>query len=234
MSVELIELAAGALEELTDEVVFVGAAAVAYWLSVSESEYGRPRVTVDADVVSEITTKAAYYRFGDRLRAKGFSEVADSNVICRWLHKESRLIIDVMPSSDRVLGFGGGWQARSIPCAARVKLQTGAEIRIATAEYLLAMKLEAYRDRGRGDVLASHDFEDVILLIASRKQLLTEVSSASEGLRRFVAENLRTILESPRLDYAIEGALVAVDDPRTVAREIVRPRFESLSVVDSD
>lgn len=112
MSVELLEMAANSLDELTGEVVFVGAAAVAFWLA--DSEYGRPRVTIDADVVSEISTKAAYYRFGERLREKGFSEVADSNVICRWRHTESRLVIDVMPSSESVLGFGGGWQSESI------------------------------------------------------------------------------------------------------------------------
>lgn len=227
MSVELLEMAANSLAELTDEVVFVGAAAVAYWLS--DSEYGRPRVTIDADVVSEISTKAAYYRFGERLRKKGFSEVADSSVICRWRHTESRLIIDVMPSSESVLGFGGGWQSESIQRSTRVTLPSKSEIRIATPEYLLAMKLEAFRNRGNGDVLFSHDLEDVILMVAGRAQLISEVTAAPDEVKRFVAENLRSILNNPRLDYAIEGSLVAVKDPHVVARDVVRPRFEQLA-----
>jgi len=63
------------------------------------------RATDDVDVISAITTRPDYYRLGERLRERGFSEASDSPVICRWQHLETGLLLDVMPQEESVLGF---------------------------------------------------------------------------------------------------------------------------------
>ena len=51
MSVDLLELAAAALGELRDEVVFVGGATVGLW--ITDPAAPPPRPTVDVDVIVE-------------------------------------------------------------------------------------------------------------------------------------------------------------------------------------
>lgn len=79
MSVELLQKAAKALgSKILHDVVFLGGASIQLWLS----DPGAPpsRATDDVDVISAITTRVDYYRFGERLRARGFSEASDSPV----------------------------------------------------------------------------------------------------------------------------------------------------------
>ena len=46
------------------------------------------------------------------------------------------------------------------------------EIRVVTAPYFIATKIEAFRGRGRGDFLASHDLEDLIFVIDGRSSIV--------------------------------------------------------------
>jgi hypothetical protein len=55
-----------------------------------------------------------------------------------------------------------------------VRLDAGTVIRSITAPYFLATKLEAFQSRGKGDVFASHDLEDVIAVIDGRPAITEE------------------------------------------------------------
>jgi hypothetical protein len=48
-------------------------------------------------------------------------------------------------------------------------------IKLITAPAFLGTKFEAYSDRGGGDMLASHDLEDIINVLDGRPGLLEEV-----------------------------------------------------------
>jgi hypothetical protein len=63
---------AGLLRPLLDELVFVGGAVTS--LLVTDAGVGPPRTTLDVDAIAEITSYAEYAKFGERLRALGFSE----------------------------------------------------------------------------------------------------------------------------------------------------------------
>lgn len=52
-----------------------------------------------------------------------------------------------------------------------------------TAPYLLATKIEAFHSRGNRDYMASHDFEDIINVVAARIEIAEEVHSANEELK---------------------------------------------------
>jgi hypothetical protein len=125
MTIELLELAHGALGELVNEVVFVGGATVALW--ITDPAAPPVRVTEDVDVIVEGTSRRAYYEFEERLRAARFRE--EQRVICRWLHRDSDLVLDAMPADASILGFENRWQRESLPHAAEVKLPSGARIR---------------------------------------------------------------------------------------------------------
>ncbi len=87
MSVELLELAAATLEPVLDQVVFLGGASVALWITDPGAPPVRP--TMDVDVVVEVTTRSAFYAFEERLRSLRFNEDQIDAVICRWRHSDT-------------------------------------------------------------------------------------------------------------------------------------------------
>lgn len=127
MSVELLQRAAEALGPLAEEVVFLGGASIALWVS----DPGAPptRATDDVDVIGDITSRTAYYALGERLRQRGFSELI-GKVICRWEH-QSGLILDVMPVDEEVLGFSNRWYEHAIKTAVERELPKAITIRAA-------------------------------------------------------------------------------------------------------
>lgn len=102
-NMEMLELAATALEELPDEFVFVGGATVELWETDDAAPEFRP--TEDVDVIVEIATTTAYHRFEDRLRGAGFANEPQGGVICRFRHRDSGVVVDAMPIEAKILGF---------------------------------------------------------------------------------------------------------------------------------
>jgi hypothetical protein len=66
-NIAMLESAADALDEILDEVVFVGGATVELWVTDPAAAEFRP--TNDVDVIVEITSRHAYYELEDRLRS---------------------------------------------------------------------------------------------------------------------------------------------------------------------
>src|SRR3954452_6064608 len=101
MSIALLELAGAALDDLLDEVVFVGGATVELW--ITDPAAPAPRPTKDVDVIVEVASRARFHQFEERLRRHGFREDTESGVICRW--HQGELVLDVMPTDASILGF---------------------------------------------------------------------------------------------------------------------------------
>ena len=72
-----------------------------------------------------------------------------------------RIILDVMPLNEEILGFSNSWYKAAMQSSVARRISTELEIRIVTAPYFLATKLEAFRGRGEGNFLSSHDLEDL-------------------------------------------------------------------------
>jgi len=218
-----LEAAAAVLGPLVDEVVFVGGATVHLWIT----EPGAPpaRATDDVDVICEVATRAEYYRLGDRLRERGLREAVDSPVLCRWQSAEPRLTLDVMPTDPDILGFSNPWYEEAISTATIVALDSGAQVRAATPQLLIATKLCAWKGRGRGDLLASLDVHDVLTLIDGRPGLVEEVRSAPPELRDYIQVELTALRVEPYFGYAVEGATagygsLGVDRARLVSGRV--------------
>jgi hypothetical protein len=82
-----------------------------------------------------------------------------------------------MPARAEILGFENRWQAEALPHAVERALPSGARIRAAPPPYLLAMKLDAFGGRGRGDFIGSRDLEDIATLLDRRAEIIGEVRS---------------------------------------------------------
>jgi hypothetical protein len=149
-------------------------------------------------------------------------------VICRWRHAATNLALDAMPADPSILGFENRWQSAALPHAPRRTLPSGATIRAATPPYLVATKLEAFSGRGAGDLLASHDFEDVIALLDGRDELIAEIQAAPAELRAFVAHQLGGMRDSPRLLDALYGWLPSDAESQSRATHVLLPRIDTL------
>jgi hypothetical protein len=105
-------------------------------------------------------------------------------------------------------------------------LPSGCELRAATSPYLLATKIEAFRGRGKGDFLASRDFEDIVVLVDGRHELLRELEQAESELRQSVAEAIDQMRRDPMFRGGLEGAIGPFDRERV---PIVDARLASIA-----
>lgn len=209
MSVELIEAAATSLgAELLEEVAFLGAASIPLW--ITEDGAPPPRATRDVDVVVEVGSLVAYYKLGERLKERSFSEDSEAQEICAWKHGPTSLRLDVMPTEAAILGFTNRWYADGLAAAVRVTLPSAQVVRAVPPPYLLGTKLEAFKGRGRDadgalDFLGSRDFGDIVVLIDGRSEVVDEVLASPAPLREYLAEEFALLSEDVRFESGIAG-----------------------------
>lgn len=226
MSEAMLELAAEILGPLTDEVVFVGGATIHLW--VTEAAAPAVRATDDVDVICDVTNYGEYNLLAERLRERGLQEASDEPVICRWRDRQSGLAIDVMPTSEEVLGFSNQWYRLGIDTAIERDLGNRARIRAVAPAVALATKLAAWRGRGHGDVLTSVDAHDIVVLIDGRPELLDELAEQQEVLRRYVAAELDALLDETYFDYVIDSAVAGYGEVAVGRAEIVHQRIDAI------
>ena len=89
-----------------------------------------------------------------------------------------------------------------------VRLDPKTVIRAITAPYFLATKLEAFHGRGRGDLFASHDIEDVIAVIDGRPTITEEIQAADASVRTFISRTIASLLADRRFLDALPGYLL--------------------------
>lgn len=226
MSEALLELAADVLGLLVCDVVFVGGATVHLWLT--EPAAPPVRATDDVDVVCDVTSYAQYQALAERLRERGLVEALGEPVICRWRHPDRGLVLDVMPVAEDVLGFSNPWYPLGIDTAIERTLPSGTTIRAMAPAALVACKLAAWRGRGHGDIIASLDVNDILVLIDGRLSLASELASLPAEARAYTRQELADLLADPYLDYAIEGAIAGYGSVATSRARIVRQRLETI------
>ncbi len=226
MSIELLERAAAALGLLCEEVVFVGGATLPLWITNPAAPAVRP--TYDVDVIAEVTTRADYYRFEDKLRNVGFRD--DGNMIGRWRYGRN-LLLDAIPADASIIGFENEWQRRAIPEAAAIQLPSGAAIRVVSPPFLVATKLEAFSGRGRADYYGSRDFGDVVSLLDGRDEIVAEIERSPGALRTYLASELIRIRDAEAAIHGIYAQLRPDAASQARATAVVLPRIER--IIDS-
>lgn len=193
------------IRPLLDEVVFVGGQVAELLITAPEAVRVRP--TKDVDIVVQATTRIEYNRIEERIRDLGLvHDTSDGAPICRW-RTEAGYLLDLLPERGEILGFASQWYPETIRTATSFALRDDLVIRIADGPRFLASKWDAFRDRGDGDVLGSHDLEDIILVIAGRPAIVDEISAAGEELAAWLALRSSDLLKHELASYAIRGAL---------------------------
>lgn len=226
-NIEILRLTLDRLGPLADGFVFVGGCAAG--LLITDAAAPPIRATVDVDAIVQVASRADYYRLSNKLRARGFKEDrSDGAPLCRWLH--APLILDVMPTDARILGFGNPWYEGATRTAKIVHLETGESLKLITAPYFMVTKLDAFENRGRGDFQMSHDLEDIITVIDGRPELLAELPSSEPALIRVIASRFQELLKNSDFVQSIPGHM-----PGDAASQQRVPRILQIlrAIVDS-
>lgn len=218
--VSVVEL----LAPLLDRLVFVGGATTG--LFITDAAAGGVRATRDVDTIVDVTTYAQYASLSDQLRALGLTEDASEGApLCRW--RRGDLIVDVMPTDERILGFSNRWYPAAINQANTISI-AGQQVRLVTAPLFIATKLEAFHGRGGGDMFRSHDLEDIATLVDGRGELIEEVAGATSDVRTYISSEIGQLLVNPDFIDALAGYLLP-DAASQARRQLLEDRFRSLS-----
>lgn len=215
-NLEMLAVVARALQGLKERVVFVGGSTIELYVPPSGPE---GRATDDVDCVVEMTSRVKYHELEEELRRIGFRHVAGERVpICRWEY--SGIPVDIMPTGGEVFGFRNSWYADGVANARPAELPDGQMVRIFSVPYLLASKIEAFQDRGRGDFLGSRDMEDIVTVLDGCPSLEEEMEKSSKPVQEFLTRQFREFLQSGRFVDSLQGHIEAVA-PRTGRAEKV-------------
>jgi hypothetical protein len=132
-----------------------------------------------------------------------------------------------MPLEEKILGFSNRWYRAAMEAAHEIALEPELRIRVVTAPYFVATKLEAFSGRGRGDYAGSHDLEDLLTVIDGRAAIVQEIANVA-SLRSYIAEQFLALLKTPAFLDALPGHLLP--DPSSQARlPVPRERVEAIS-----
>lgn len=202
-SIEMIQIVAKALQDLKEDVVFIGGATVALYFDKEPLFKVRP--TDDVDCVIEMATRSQYYKLEEKLRERGFQNVIGPGPLCRW---EIRgVTVDIMPTDPAILGFSNAWYKEGIEQAKWIELPNKEKIRIFTEPYFLAAKLEAFKGRGNNDYRMSSDMEDVITILSSVPDIIDKILQASASVKKYLQQSFKGMLENKNFHEAIYAHL---------------------------
>lgn len=194
-----IKAVANALDTLREKVVFVGGATISLYPDkvVLES-----RPTDDVDVIVEILNYKNRVELEEKLRAIGFSNDIESGVVCRY--KIQGIIVDIMPTNDPSIGFGNKWYPEGFNAAVDYFIDERCTVKILSAPYFIATKLEAFKGRGKNDGRTSSDFEDIIYVLENRKKIWDEMNGTEKELKNYLKTEFKNLLTHPNIDEWID------------------------------
>ncbi len=226
INLAMIRHVAERLGPLRERVVFLGGAATA--LLITDNAAPDVRVTTDVDVIVEIASRGDYYRLADSLRFAGFTEdTREGAPVCRWL--VDGIAVDVMPTEADILGFSNQWYGEAIRHAEVRNIADEMAIRLVTAPYFLATKIDAFHSRGADDYIASHDMEDIITLLDGRSEVVDEVKNAPDDVRNFLALKFGEFLNNRSFLDAVPGHLL----PDAASQQRVPILMERMAAITS-
>ena len=213
------------LQDLRDEVVFVGGAVVSLYM---ERAFEEIRETDDVDIVVGIYSKVKFAVLEEKLRSIGFMHDRSGDFIGRFIYEETT--VDVMPIDEKILGFSNRWYEEGFQNSIPYKLDERTTVRIFSAPYFLASKLEAFNNRGKNavgeyDGRQSSDFEDIVSVLVNRRSIWQEITTATGDLKVYLIQELDRWYNNPYFEEWID-AQTSFYSP--VAYYLVLPEIQKL------
>jgi hypothetical protein len=217
--------AAKKLVPMLDQIAFVGGCVTG--LLLTDPAAAPIRATLDVDAIVQIGSYPEFTLLENRLRELGFRNSPEKNApVCRWVNED--LILDLMPTDPSILGFSNRWYRPALEHAETIRVEQY-EIRVITAPYFLATKLEAFHGRGRNDYRSSHDLEDILTVIDGRGEITKEVSAVEPELRQYLRNEFQSLLESRSFLEALPGHLLP-DAASQQRADLVIERIRQLTI----
>jgi predicted nucleotidyltransferase len=203
-NVALLLSAIDKLAPLLDRLAFVGGCVTGLLITDPASAPVRP--TLDVDVIIEVASYAELTALEQQLRQLGFRETqAQGAPVCRWMHGD--LLLDFMPVDSAILGFTNRWYRPALQQAQLFGI-ANRKIRVITAPYFIATKLEAFHGRGKNDLRSSHDLEDIVAVIDGRPELAAEVHLTATDLQKYLCDEFSALLSNRSFLDALPGHLL--------------------------
>ena len=200
--IQQLESLAEKLGELCEEIVVVGGCSPALILDISIAPDLRP--TGDVDIMVQADNYGRYFSFVERIKEKGFVK-RQGDPIGRYASGE--LIVDVMPTEANVLGFTNRWYKKAFAEAVYQKLPSGKSIKTVTPVYFVATKFEAFRGRGKGDVMASPDLEDIITILVEVSTFEEELKQADKDVQKYISDQFKKLVPDRNYPHFLSGHL---------------------------
>ncbi len=188
---------ARALQNLKEQMVFVGGAVVSLYTDDPAADEIRP--TADIDLTINVVNLSDWSRLQEDLAILGFHPDPFGHSICSY--KYNKIPVDIMSVEDSPFGPSNKWykigfnEIRS----AHVEDQ---EIKILAAPCFLATKFEAFLNRG-SDYRKSHDIEDIFYIIDNRTDIVQEVKESESDIRLFIAHQFQHIMNIGMFDEVL-------------------------------
>lgn len=211
---DLLLSAVQKLVPLLDRIVFVGGCAAG--LLITDPGAAPVRPTVDVDAIVEIASYAELVALEVILRQLGFDQPhVECAPLCRWIQGD--LILDLMPTDSSILGFTNQWYSQALENAETVEVGEH-RIRLISAPYFLATKLEAFHGRGQFDYRMSRDIEDIVTVLDGRQEIVAEVQRSTASLRQYLEDEFSGLLSERDFLEALSGHLL----PDAISQQRIR------------
>jgi len=215
------------LKEIPFDYAFLGGSVLS--LLITDIEADTIRVTKDVDVMMNIRTRKEYHLVDRMLEAIGFvHDTRDEAPICRWIY--DGVTVDVLPIREDVLGWKSKWFEEALNESTMVVCKD-LPIRVISAPYFVALKLEAFEDRGKKDFFTSTDFEDIICLFNGRDTIVDEIKTC-EKLRDGLASKFREYLSYRDMEDAVEG-FVQTENESERRKNGIMERFKAVAALSN-
>ena len=188
------------LKDAPFDFAFLGGSVLS--LLVNDPTVDAIRVTKDIDIVANVRTRTEFHREERELESRGFRhDTREDAPICRWI--VDGIVVDVLPVREDVLGWKSPLFEEALQTATTINIE-GHSVKVVSPPFFVALKIEAFEDRGKGDFVSSTDFEDVICLFNGRGTLVDEISAEPVVCSK-LAEKFAGYLKNPDLEDAVMG-----------------------------
>ncbi|MBQ6330658.1 MAG: nucleotidyl transferase AbiEii/AbiGii toxin family protein [Kiritimatiellae bacterium] len=188
------------LKDAPFDFAFLGGSVLS--LLVNDPTVDAIRVTKDIDIVANVRTRTEFHREERELESRGFRhDTREDAPICRWI--VDGIVVDVLPVREDVLGWKSPLFEEALQTATTINIE-GHSVKVVSPPFFVALKIEAFEDRGKGDFVSSTDFEDVICLFNGRGTLVDEISAEPVVCSK-LAEKFAGYLTNPDLEDAVMG-----------------------------
>jgi hypothetical protein len=116
-------------------------------------------------------------------------------------------LFDLVPAGEHLGGTGGEWDMFAIETAEETEIESGLSIKRASATGFLALKWAAFWDRGVQDPVGSDDLEDILAILVSRDEIVSEFRVAPAHVQEHIRRGLRWLRDNADFEDLVAGHL---------------------------